>query len=260
MPTPIIMSEKNYTEKPDTKLFKMHTHDMYEIYCFISGKAKYFIEGTIYNLKPKDILVIKKSEAHTLLITSEAPYERIFLLFNAEALFNEDREETLSFLDKKVFGQNNDFPFEIYSYKNWIYYLEKICSSSDINEKRSYLTVLVKELSIAYKEKSGKSIPTDKTNLIIQYINEKLTSDINPESISKAFNYSITHLNRKFKQMVGSTVHEYILTKRLFYAKELIKSGVPPTSACVISGFSDYSTFFRNYKARFGVSPKKDFT
>lgn len=259
MQTPIIMSEKNYTKKPDTKLFKMHTHDMYEIYCFLSGKAKYFIEGTIYNLKPKDILVIKKSEAHTLLITGEVPYERMFVFFNAEALFNEDREETLSFLDKKALGQNNDFPFEIYSSVNWIYYLEKICASSDVNEKRSYLTVLLKELSVAYKEKSNKSVPTDKTSSIIRYVNESLTSDISVETISKTFNYSTTHLNRKFKQMVGTTVHEYILTKRLFHAKELIKSGVSPTSACILSGFSDYSTFFRNYKARFGVSPKKDF-
>ena len=56
---------KNYTKKPNLNMFTPHTHNNYEIFCFLSGDAKYFVEGNIYNLKPGDILIIKKSEGRT---------------------------------------------------------------------------------------------------------------------------------------------------------------------------------------------------
>ena len=59
-------AQKTCTKKPDVSLFNKHTHDNYEIFCFLSGDAKYFIEGTIYDLKPNDILIIKKSDIHCL--------------------------------------------------------------------------------------------------------------------------------------------------------------------------------------------------
>ena len=46
----MIYSHKAYTEKPDLEMFNMHTHDDYEIYCFMSGSAKYYVEGaTIFD-------------------------------------------------------------------------------------------------------------------------------------------------------------------------------------------------------------------
>ena len=62
----LIKAEKNYTLLPDTSMFNMHTHNYYELFCFLSGDANYYIEGTIYNLKPNDILIINKLEALNL--------------------------------------------------------------------------------------------------------------------------------------------------------------------------------------------------
>ena len=39
------------------------------------------------------------------------------------------------------------------------------------------------------------------------------------------------------------------------YAHNLIQSGVRPTKAYVLSGFEDYTTFYRSYKMFFGRSP-----
>ena len=54
---------KNYDEKPKPSMYDLHTHEIYEIYYFISGHAKYFIEGNIYPLKKGDIIITKKAEA-----------------------------------------------------------------------------------------------------------------------------------------------------------------------------------------------------
>lgn len=44
----------------------MHTHELLEMYYFISGNCTYIIEGTAYALKPHDILFKRPLEAHKL--------------------------------------------------------------------------------------------------------------------------------------------------------------------------------------------------
>ena len=102
---PYISAVKNYTEKPNLALFKRHTHDNYEIFWFLSGNAKYFVEGNIYDLKPNDILIIKKSETHALLINDPAPYCRYVIHFNAAALPQPQRQGFISILDNKPLGK-----------------------------------------------------------------------------------------------------------------------------------------------------------
>ena len=61
----------------------------------------------------------------------------------------------------------------------------------------------------------------------------------------------------KFKKETGYTLHNYILSKRLFKAKELIKSGTPITTASMQCGFNDYSSFLRSFKKTFNCSPRE---
>ena len=58
----------------------MHTHDFYEIYYFVSGECTYLVEGTLYNLKPGDIMIMRPLEAHKCIVnSSNTPYERIII-------------------------------------------------------------------------------------------------------------------------------------------------------------------------------------
>ena len=255
----MITSYKNYTQNPDLQMFTMHTHNDYEIYCFLQGSAKYFVEGNIYNLKSGDILIIKKAEAHTLLINKNIPYERFVVNFTADSLIGGSREIITDFLDSKPLGVNNRYSFANFKEKHWIYYLEKICETEDQNEKELYLTVLLNELKNSYRLITGDSPNYDSTQEIIRYINRHLTDGITLESISERFYISKSQLQRRFKRTTGSTVWEYILTKRLLLAKELLQNGEHPTSCYLKCGFSDYCSFFRAYKAKFEVSPKVDF-
>ena len=254
-----LTASKNYTKNPDTSIFKMHTHNIYEIFCFLSGNAKYYIEGTIYNLKPNDILIINKFESHSLLIKSTAPYERLVVNFNSEALLTENPNRLLNFIINKPLGINNLYSSSTYRSTNWIYYLEKICSSYELDVKRAYLTVLINELFEAHNKTDENKSKHTEINSIVQYINDNLTNNISLEDVCNKFHFSKTHLNRKFKEIVGTTVWEYITTKRLYLAKEFLRSGIPPTTVYIKCGFNDYCTFYKSYKNKFGVSPKVDY-
>ena len=53
-----------FDKKPDPAEFKMHTHETYELYSFMSGKGIYRVEGTPYPLKYGDVLIMRPAEAH----------------------------------------------------------------------------------------------------------------------------------------------------------------------------------------------------
>lgn len=259
MAKPIVHGEHNYTARPDLSKFTMHTHDTYEIYCFLSGNAKYFVEGTTYRLKPGDILITKKAEAHTLMFNNDMPYERMFVYFNADALLSSYKETALSFLNDRPLGKHNYYPASRFAGYRWTEYIRKICSTNSLEEKRLYLTVLVSEFREQAPTPDEKEEHKDPMADIIAYINRHLAEDLSLDNLCKRFYISKSHLNRKFKQLTGSTVWEYIKTKRLVTAKELLQSGKHPTDVATQCGFREYSAFFYAYKAKFGVSPKQHF-
>ncbi len=253
----IIEPSRNYTLVPDPNRFNMHAHEGYEIFCFLSGDAKYFVEGNIYKLKRNDILIIKKAESHSLLINTIVPYERITIHFSDDAVYPEN-EKILDFLSQKPLGKNNRYAAEKCGNTNWIYYLDKMCQTTDLAIQRIYLNVILNELYENAANATEKSHSRDNTADVIKFINENLTTIKNLEEICRQFFISKTQLNRNFKRMTGSTVWEYIITKRLLLAKEYLKNGITATIACEKSGFSDYCSFFKLYKKKFGVSPKND--
>ena len=38
--------------------YKMHCHEIYEIYYMISGNAQYFLEGRVYQPQPGSLIII----------------------------------------------------------------------------------------------------------------------------------------------------------------------------------------------------------
>ncbi|MBE6846097.1 MAG: helix-turn-helix domain-containing protein [Ruminococcus sp.] len=82
-----------------------------------------------------------------------------------------------------------------------------------------------------------------------EYLDENFTNSINLDELSDIFFISKFYLTREFKKTFGTTIIQYILNKRIEYAKELLvytnKSVEEISDAC---GFSDQSYFSRQFK------------
>ena len=55
---------------------------------------------------------------------------------------------------------------------------------------------------------------------------------------------------------LNTTPKNYIETRRLVYARKLLKDGYSVKDAAYKSGFSNTSNFIRLFKSRFGITPK----
>lgn len=260
MPEAFAIASTKRTEKPALGILEMHTHDTYEIFLFLEGDADYHIEGAVYQLKPGDILLTKKAESHSLMIKSDAPYDRAVVRFNAEAILGEKQPLLQRFLDERPLGQHNLYPAAQFQNTCWRHYIQKMYTHKrDQAYVQMYLTVLLSELYEAYPQICKASLQRrDMVSEIINYINNHYSEPISVDTLCSTFFISRAQLNRRFRKRTGSSVWEYVVTKRLLCAKALLENGEAPASACIKCGFNDYSPFYRAYKARFGVSPRAD--
>lgn len=252
-----------YSNKLEKNVFGLHTHTDYEIYIFISGKGKYTVEGTEYNLRPGTTLIFRSGEAHVPQIDSNAPYERIAINFTSEFLNEIDPDSKLltPFLERPL-GRMNCYN-NLSSIKRVIELSQTEFESEYL--KRLFLYNAVNNILLEiylnfgeHKENIGAQGESEFISQMLEYVNVNLFDVISLDVIAKNFFISKSQLNRYFKKYTGSTAWGYITAKRLLNARKLILDGVAAKTACLSSGFEDYSSFFRAYKKRFGVSPSDD--
>lgn len=257
----------HYSDRELDKV-NLHHHDFYECYFFISGDVTYLIEGKAYSLRPGDIILINSTELHQAIINSrEIPYERIVLWID-KAFLNSLSTETADlarcFEDvekENVIRADLDMQQNIKAIFNKLLNLETYEGMGRDLLYKAYITELAVHLNMLLFHNNIKlNVDIKKSNLIdgiIQYINSHLDEEISIDELSKQFFISKYHLLREFKKHSGTTIHKYIIQKKLILAKELILKGMPIISVYVQCGFGDYSNFFRAFKNEYGLTPKQ---
>lgn len=248
-----------YTEQPEQSVFRPHTHDACELYCFLGGSAVYSVEGNIYPLFPGDIIVLRNAEMHHLILRKSIPYTRISITFRPDNGLSEADEAALlaPFLDRPI-GLYNRYPASRFPNRRWDYYLELLCRNQDSLCRQIYLMTVLRELADCFPQvrEGPVELLTDSMIKITHYIDAHLGEPLDLDRLSQRFYISKAQLTRSFKKNLGTTVGDYIITKRLLLAHRLIQNGQAPTSTYLQCGFRDYSAFFKAFKKKFGYAPK----
>ena len=255
-----IISGASLTRSPDPGSFSVHTHDSHEIFFFVRGDAGYSVEGRVYPLRPGDVMVMRRSESHRLILRSSAPYERIVVNFDPGLVADlPGGKELLSVFDDRALGEANRYEARLFPDNRWRFFIGQICSREEQWRKLIYLLALLEELYGYFPEvrKGIERTPSLGAD-IISYVNEHLFEPLPLDALADAFYISRSQLNRVFRRDTGSTVHSYILLKRLLAARRLLHDGMSPTEVSEKCGFYDYVSFYKAYKKRFGRSPKTD--
>ncbi len=245
---------------PNQKLFYFHSHNHYELYRFISGRGTYKVEGTSYELKNGDIMLLRPGESHYIEIDESVPYERLVVHFSDYTFKMLDPAgKLLTPFNDRPLGTNNLYNSKDFENNNYHIYAKSIITPASDKKMQiiSNLLPLLNEIAKAYKNKKKVSLKSTLIERILAMINEQIFEDINLDTISQNFFISKAQLCKIFKNHTGTTVYNYILQKRLLAAQKLILDGNSPTDIYTSCGFNDYSTFYRAYKKRFGYSPKK---
>ena len=260
-------------EHPNETDFVTHAHRCCELLYFISGNGFYTVEGTDYPLTPGSVLIMRYGEVHKLHISPDTKYERIVLNFPLSMIEDNPWCSHLAKLyTERPIGKGNLFLGNADSVAFIDTCMRRMCRENVASEEErlalmfSNLTAVLSELRNIENGNSKELNITisveDATNEIvgsvISYINAHLTEDWTLDTLEQEFFFSKSYINRAFKQSTGSSVWDYVVLKRLLVARNLLREGKNATVAAAECGFRDYSSFYRQYKRRFGISPIDD--
>ena len=80
--------------------------------------------------------------------------------------------------------------------------------------------------------------------------------DIDPDELAARFFMSKYYMMHKFKQHTNTSLHQYVLVKRILLAKGMLRDGIAAGEVATRCGFADYSCFYRAFRKIVNLSPQ----
>lgn len=244
-----------------------HHHDFYEIHATLKGEATFYLNGRQFTIKAGSVLLIHSNDLHRIVRQSSDVFERVYIFVtpsflgsrstpwsNLSACFQpmgEKRSRVLQ-VEQEVLKQKLSFIDHPPDKKNY---------GEDIKYEQALVEYLIFLNQVVQKEESAQEqnavVPNERVEQMLQYISKNLSHPLSLEEMEKQFFVSKYHITREFKKYTGFTFHQYVMKKKLIYAKHLLREYRSSSAVYSKSGFSSYPHFLKSFKREFGITPKE---
>ncbi len=233
-----------------------HKHDFYEIIAMVDGDRRFFIHKDIYRCQPGDILLIPPGCTHRAATISET-YERYLLYFREGFI----REKVLLSCFQAPHLQVSQRRFKLVAdlLDEIRYEIERQDEYSDIIVKANTQKLLM--MLCRYSESpSVREFETLDKNIQAAaiFIRAHYREHITLQMIADASFLSPSYLSKRFKDVTGFGISEYINGVRIREA-ELLLSGTTKSIVEIADqcGFNDPNYFGDAFKKVIGCSPSQ---
>ena len=241
-----------------------HSHDFYEFYFFFSGNVTYYVEDEEYDLKKGDVLIIPPGKMHRPVIEKREIYERYVLWINKSFLSeNKGVREYVKQIHELTDEKNTHCITFDPEGQRWIRSMmdEAFCqyaSSEELSGVAAESSIILILNRIRDELRSMERVRNKgggRIHQVIAYLNEHYVKNPTLDELADHFYVSKYYLAHEFKEYTKTTIHRYILEKKINLARTLLQSGERPQEVYVSCGFSTYSNFYKAFVERMGVPP-----
>jgi len=245
-----------------TQYTEIHSHSFHELYFLINGKPKYLVGDSIVLVDEFDFVFIPKNTLHKTDNLSYNSCERV-LLYIDDTLFENENRFLLEKLQEtpviKISKNKIQEILDIFKIIENEHKKEDCYSNTIINYYTIILFSLLCRYNIAYEDLQNDK--NDNNNLIYeiaQYISKNFDHDLSLDTLSDKFHINRNYLCRKFKEIYGINMGDYIKTVRITNAEKLLnETTLSVTEISDRCGFNDPNYFSNIFKKVKGVTPFK---
>ncbi len=226
-----------------------HIHPECEIYVNLSGDISFFCNGHIYPMSRGDILIARPGEMHHCIYRSNSTHRHYWILFDYAA--------NGLMWDSFFSGEFRNVSRPSAAHKEEVIRLCRTMNEQELSDgEKIYcfyrlLTIIKKSDSIAYND---HQIPGEFI-LVLDYINGHLQDSLSVSDITEHCYISASTLERYFKKYTNLRPLEYIRSKKLEKAAELLRQGLSVSQCSISLGFSDVSYFIELFRKQWGMTP-----
>lgn len=244
-----------------------HRHEGYEIFLFLKGNVNCYVEQQCFHLERGDLLVIRPGQYHRPAMLDQSSYERITLNFQEEVFrhFSTENSDLSAFFrnfpeDKVCFLHLSED--QLYLCLTLLNRAEQLLNSEEFGSDiliQSCLAQFFVAVNQAFRtaDRHTSNIMPKLIRDLLRYIDANLSESITLETLEHEFYLNGTYISRQFKKHTGLTLRNYLLERRISYARTLLSTDLSITEVCHRSGFSDYANFIRSFTKTVGISPGK---
>lgn len=248
--------------------FPPHSHEEAEIIYILSGTIQISLNKTIYELMPKDILIIGPKEVHSFR-TPAQPCDRLALIFkvpNEEGIWGYhsknrittphipyDNCSSTSALHSKLEANLQAIIQELQN--------RDIAYKAAITARIYDLLLLISRQMIFQSVETDCNKPYDKQteNLerVIRYVSMNYMNEITLKDAAELSNYSVFYFSRIFKEHTGMTFGSFLNQYRIQQSvKMLFDTSLSITEIADKCGFNSIKTYNRLFKQIKNISPR----
>ena len=258
------------------KEIPFHYHDFHKIILFLDGKVDYVIEGKTYALQPGDLVFVSAGEIHRPIIHWEdengpLSYERI-VIYIAPDFLERWQDEGVRGADlAECFQKARDTASVMHqtpgTSHDLLFHMDRVEKTAHGEGFANGLfteilfiefMILINRLLEGHELAGLENASYDqKIQDVLAYINQHLAEDLSIDTLATHTYTSKFYLMRKFKANTGYALHQYIRSKRLLLARDMLRSDMPIAQIAGEVGFADYSTFSRAFREMFQCSPRE---
>ena len=237
-------------------MMKSHFHNFYEIYYLCEGKMRYIIKDEFFDVAKNDIVLIPKGVIHNTSYGKDGT-KRLLINFSEDLV---SYPELLLAFQKKVISLSDDDGIEFERIFNKL----KSEQARDDNYSNLLISQFLNEILIIISRGNitNAEPELDEYSQIMQsavkYINNTFATDISLTDLSLKFGLSKSFFSRKFKEITGFGVSEYITLVRIKNAEKMLcENKISVTDVAFACGFNDCSYFAATFKRIMGITPHK---
>lgn len=252
MDNDILKSEIVRTNNCANRIYDQHCHPYYEVLFVIKGSVQLNIEGNTAILYENMGIIIEPLKYH-IVTGNQADYHRLILLFDRSDI----PAEIFDLLADNT-RSNNVFssPRLVDLFKKYIAIKEKNDDVYRPLQTAVFIEILY-ALSMEQSEplRASEDKNSNRLKSIIDYVDQNLENEIYLADIAAAVYMSESAICHLFKDLMKTSLKQYVLEKKMMYARALIQQGVAPGVAAVFCGYKNYASFYKMFCKIVGKSP-----